>query len=126
MEDTQAMHPSATAVAHDDHGHDPNLAHHFASHSQQLSAGKLGMWLFLVQEILFFSGLFCAYAIYRSIHPEIFVYADQFLDRRLGALNTGVLIFSSFTVAWAVRSVQCNKPKRAVALLGITFLCAGA
>ena len=69
------------------HHHHPFLAHHFDSHEQQFDAGKLGMWLFLVQEILFFSGLFCAYAIYRSNHPEIFAYADHFLDRRLGAIN---------------------------------------
>jgi cytochrome c oxidase subunit 3 len=124
MEDTQAMRPSATAVAHDDHGHDPNLAHHFASHSQQLSAGKLGMWLFLVQEILFFSGLFCAYAIYRANHPEIFAYADHFLDRKLGAINTAVLIFSSFTMAWAVRAVQLRQKRLATGLLIVTVACA--
>jgi cytochrome c oxidase subunit 3 len=100
------------------------LAHHFGDQSQQFDAGKLGMWLFLVQEILFFSGLFCAYAIYRSNHPEIFAYADHFLDRKMGAINTCVLIFSSFTIAWAVRAVQVNQPKLAVLLLGITFLCA--
>lgn len=105
-------------------GHDRNLAHHFASHAQQLSAGKLGMWLFLVQEVLFFSGLFCAYAIYRSNHPEIFAYADHFLDRKLGAINTAVLIFSSFTMAWAVRAVQLRQKQLATALLAITVLCA--
>jgi cytochrome c oxidase subunit 3 len=100
------------------------LAHHFGNQAQQFDAGKLGMWLFLVQEVLFFSGLFCAYAIYRSNHPDIFAYADHFLDRNLGAINTGVLIFSSFTMAWAVRSVQLNQRRLAVFLLGITFLCA--
>lgn len=82
------------------------------------------MWLFLVQEILFFSGLFCAYAIYRSNHPEIFAYADHFLDRKLGAINTVVLIFSSFTMAWAVRAVQLRQKQLATWLLSITVLCA--
>ncbi len=100
------------------------LAHHFGDQSQQFDAGNLGMWLFLVQEILFFSGLFCAYAIYRSNHPDIFAYADHFLDRKMGAINTGVLIFSSFTMAWAVRAVQLSQRKLAVALMGITFACA--
>ena len=109
-----------------DHGHGSHrfLAHHFENQAQQFDAGKLGMWLFLVQEILFFSGLFCAYAIYRSNHPEIFVYADHFLDRKLGAINTCVLIFSSFTMAWAVRAAQLSQTKRLVALLAVTFLCA--
>lgn len=100
------------------------LAHHFEDQDQQLGAGKLGMWLFLVQEILFFSGLFCAYAIYRSNHPDIFVYADHFLDRKLGAINTAVLIFSSFTMAWAVRCAQLNQNKLMITLLVITLLCA--
>ena len=100
------------------------LAHHFENQAQQFDAGKLGMWLFLVQEILFFSGLFCVYAIYRANHPEIFAYADHFLDRRMGAINTTVLIFSSFTIAWAVRAVQKNQRRLALALLSITLLCA--
>ena len=79
------------------------LAHHFASYRQQFDAGKLGMWIFLLTEILLFGGLFCGYAVYRANHPEIFIYADQFLDKNLGALNTCVLIFSSLTMAWAVR-----------------------
>lgn len=83
-----------------DHGHDPFLAHHFGSAKQQFDAGKFGMWLFLVTEILFFSGLFCAYAVYRSTHPEAFANADQYLDPMLGAANTAVLIFSSLTMAW--------------------------
>ena len=119
---------STEHTQHDDHGagHSRFLAHHFENQEQQFDAGKLGMWLFLVQEILFFSGLFCFYAIYRSNHPEIFTYADHFLDRKLGAINTCVLIFSSFTIAWAVRCAQTNQTKRLVLLLSITFLCACA
>lgn len=118
---TQTAHSDAQ---HDAHAHPRFLAHHFESHTQQFETGKLGMWLFLVQEMLFFSGLFCAYAIYRSNHPEIFEFADHFLDRKLGLLNTCVLIFSSFTIAWAVRAVQMEQKKLAIALLLITNLCA--
>jgi cytochrome c oxidase subunit 3 len=121
MSEAQAI-PGAIEHA----SHDKNLAHHFASHKQQFDAGKLGMWLFLVQEILFFSGLFCAYAIYRSNHPEVFEFADHFLDRKLGAINTAVLIFSSFTMAWAVRATQLKQKHLAMGLLAITFICAGA
>jgi cytochrome c oxidase subunit 3 len=116
-----------TGAAGEHAGEHPRfLAHHFESHDQQFDAGKLGMWLFLVQEILFFSGLFCAYAIYRGNHPEIFAYADHFLDRKLGLLNTCILIFSSFTVAWAVRAVQLEQTRRAIFLLVVTVLCAFA
>ncbi len=80
-----------------DHEHQPNLAHHFDTMKQQVEAGKLGMWLFLATEILLFGGLFCAYAVYRSSHPEIFEYAHQYLDKVWGGINTLVLICSSLT-----------------------------
>ena len=106
--------------------HHKFLAHHYLTHEQQFDAGKLGMWLFLVQEILFFSGLFCAYSIYRSNHPEIFAYADHFLDRRLGAINTAILLLSSFTMAWAVRATQLRQKKLTQLLLATTIACACA
>ena len=51
---------------------------------QQFEAGKLGMWLFLATEFLLFAGLFYAYAVYRSNHPELFEYGAKFLDWKLG------------------------------------------
>ncbi len=110
-----------------DHGGHPSfLAHHFSSPQQQYDAGKLGIWLFLVTEVLFFSGLFCAYAVYRFNHPEIFRYAHFFLDTTMGAINTVVLILSSLTIAWAVRAVQLNQRRLAVGMLVVTLLCAAA
>ena len=96
------MHTTTTDATHAPEP-SPFLAHHFDSQTQQFDAGKLGIWLFLVTEILFFSGLFVAYAVYRSNHPEVFLYAHQFLDKTLGAVNTVVLLFSSLTMAWGVR-----------------------
>lgn len=110
----------------DDHGHGdkPFLAHHFEDEDHQFDSGKLGIWAFLVTEVLFFSGLFCAYAIYRAMHPEVFTYAARSLDTNLGAINTGVLIFSSLTAAWAVRNAQLGQKKMLCANLAITILCA--
>jgi cytochrome c oxidase subunit 3 len=104
--------------------HDPHLAHHFESPAQQYQSARLGMWVFLVTEILFFGGLFCAYAVYRANHPEIFIFGHHFLDTSLGALNTVVLIFSSFTIAWAVRAAQLKQIRLLKLLLGLTLLCA--
>ncbi len=104
--------------------HPPSLAHHFDTPRQQYAAGKLGMWLFLLTEVLFFGGLFCAYAVYRVNRPEIFVYAHQFLDKTMGAINTGVLIFSSLTMAWGVRCAQCNQRRGLILCLVLTLLCA--
>ena len=104
--------------------HPEHLAHHFDTAEQQFESGKLGMWIFLATEILLFGGLFCAYAVYRSIHPEIFVYAHRFLDKALGAINTAVLICSSFTMAWAVRCAQLGRQRALVRLLVATIALA--
>jgi cytochrome c oxidase subunit III len=107
------------------HEHPEHLAHHFESLEQQYDSGKLGIWLFLTTEILMFSGLFCGYAVLRALHPEIFLYAHHYLSVKLGALNTVVLIFSSFTMAWAVRAAQLGQTRLLVRLLSITLACAG-
>ena len=109
---------------HDDvHAQHKHLAHHFDTPIQQFDSGKLGTWLFLTTEILLFSGLFCAYAVYRATHPEIFEFAHQYLNKTYGAINTIVLIFSSFTMAWGVRAAQLGQRKLCTMLLGITILC---
>ena len=114
-----------TEKTEDGHDHPPFLAHHFESSQQQFDSGKLGMWLFLITEILFFSGLFVVYAIYRSRHPEIFLYGHQFLDTKLGAINTVVLILSSLTMAWAVRAAQLSQQKLLIGMLTATLFFAG-
>jgi cytochrome c oxidase subunit III len=105
------------------HGPDSHLAHHFATPKQQFDSAKSGMWLFLSTEILLFSGLFCAYAVYRANHPDVFIYAHQFLDKTLGAINTLVLILSSLTAAWAVRAAQLGQRRLLVGLLAATLFC---
>ena len=110
-----------------DHGHHDHpawLAHHFDDAEQQFDSGKLGMWLFLVTEILFFSGMFCAYVLYRNRNPEVFEFCSAFLNEKLGAINTGVLLFSSLTMAWAVRASQLKQHKLLVGMLGATLGCA--
>lgn len=109
---------------HDEHDHPPFLAHHFDTPEQQFDSGKLGIWLFLVQEILFFSGMFCAYAIYRSLRPEVFEGCSQFLNTELGAINTCVLLFSSLTMALGVRCSQVEDYKGLTRSLTATLCCA--
>lgn len=117
--------PGAEGDAHGHgHGEFPHLAHHFDTPQQQFDAGKLGIWLFLLTEVLFFSGLFCAYTIYRAMRPEVFVYAHYFLDTRMGALNTCVLLISSLTAAWAVRNAQLMEKRKLLINILITIACA--
>lgn len=100
-------------------------AHHFDSAEQQFAASRLGMWLFLVTEVLFFGGLFVAYAVFRSLHPEVFENAAMLLDKNLGAVNTVVLLLSSLTMAWAVRCAQLDQRRGLIVCLSLTLLAAG-
>jgi cytochrome c oxidase subunit III len=84
----------------------------------------MGMWLFLVTEILLFSGMFVAYTVYRSWHPEVFVLSSELLNPWLGGLNTIVLLASSFTVALGIHYAQVNNKKGLVINLVLTFLFA--
>jgi cytochrome c oxidase subunit 3 len=104
------------------HGHNPNLQHHFYSMEQQLEASTFGMWVFLVTEIMFFGGMFMAYIVYRMLYPEAWVLGSNHLDVPLGALNTGVLICSSLTMALAVRSAQIGSRKGQIVNLILTIL----
>ena len=117
-------HAIDTHGGQDDHGHAhvPNLAHHFDTMEQQSSSQKLGMWVFLATEILMFGGLFCAYSVWRALHHESFEIGHTYLNKTLGAINTILLISSSFTMAWAVRTSQLNKRNATVVLLALTFL----
>jgi cytochrome c oxidase subunit 3 len=114
--------------AHDDEHHvdhgSPFIQHHYDDAQHQFDSGKLGIWLFLAQEVLFFSGLFVAYILYRVHHPEIYSYAHKWLDVKMGATNTAVLIFSSLTAAWAVRAAQLNQRKQLIGCIVVTIACA--
>jgi cytochrome c oxidase subunit 3 len=124
-------HGAVAAAPHGGHGHehhDPTLAHHFDSMEQQTEATTLGMWVFLVTEIMFFGGVFCAYMVYRMHDPAAFAAGSHHLDILLGGFNTVVLIVSSLTMAFAVRQAALGDRKTyvpaivATMVLGATFL----
>ena len=109
------------APAETEAGKSFHVAHHFDSADVQFDAGRMGIWLFLVTEILLFGGLFCAFAVFRSWYYADFVEAHHHLDRVMGAVNTVVLICSSLTMALAVRSAQMSKTKLTSLLIGLTL-----
>src|SRR5688572_19818161 len=122
------MNQSTTVV--DQHGehhgpHNSRLQHHFATFEQQFDATKIGMWLFLATEVLLFGGLFVGFAMQQGAHPQAFLEAHHHLDKRLGALNTVVLLFSSFTMVMAVYSASKGKQKELIRYLAVTLICAG-
>ena len=104
-----------------EHSH-PGLQHHFENMEQQREAGTLGMWVFLVTEIMFFGGMFFSYTLYRTKYPEAFASASNHLDLTLGAVNTVVLILSSLTMALAVYSAQTGKRRNLIICLALTIV----
>ena len=102
--------------------HDAAVAHQFDDLVQQGAAARLGMFLFLATEILFFGGLFCGYTIYRYAYLPAFMSGSRLLEVRFGATNTAVLIISSLTMALAVRAAQLGKKKHLIIFLFFTLL----
>jgi cytochrome c oxidase subunit 3 len=100
----------------------PPLAHHFENLEQQHEANTLGMWMFLATEVLFFGGLFTAYAICRWRYPEDFQAASERLIIWLGAVNTAVLICSSLTMALAIYSTRIGKRTALIGFLAATMI----
>ncbi len=105
--------------------HSVALRHHFETAEQQKDASTIGMWIFLVTEIMFFGGLFMTYIAYRGAYPEAFAAGSQKLNIVLGTVNTGVLIFSSLTMAMAVHSAALGNKKLLVTFLICTLILGG-
>lgn len=120
----QSLSPEVDQYGEHHADHDKRLQHHFATFEQQFDATKIGMWLFLATEVLLFGGLFVGFAMQQSAHPLAFFEAHHHLDKRLGALNTVVLLFSSFTMVMAVHSASKGRQKQLIRFLAITLVCA--
>jgi cytochrome c oxidase subunit 3 len=108
--------------------HDPQVAHQFEDAAQQKEAATLGMWTFLITEVLFFGGLFVAYIVFRTAFPAAFAHASHELDVMMGAINTAVLLTSSLTMAFAVHAAQEGNSRKSLrflivtGVLGVVFL----
>jgi cytochrome c oxidase subunit 3 len=98
------------------------LREQFDTEEQQKDASTLGMWVFLITEIMFFGGMFLAYTIYRSTYPNVFGLASSSLNLLIGATNTCVLLLSSFTMVMAVRAAQLGQKRMIIFFLIITML----
>jgi cytochrome c oxidase subunit 3 len=109
------------------HAHSESLAVQvqFDTAEQQKDASTLGMWVFLITEVMFFGGMFLAYTIYRSIYPDVFAVASSSLNVYIGAANTIVLLCSSLTMVLAVRASQLGQQKAIILFLILTLLLGG-
>lgn len=120
------MSPDTSGAVDHHHPHHPALVHHFDSLAEQHEAASLGMWTFLVTEVLFFGGALMAYSIYRSWYPDAFASASHHLDITLGAFNTAVLIVSSLTMALAVHAAQLGEMAKLKRFLIFTMILGAA
>jgi cytochrome c oxidase subunit 3 len=100
------------------------LHHQYEDIEQQNETYIVGMWTFLVTEVMFFGALFFTYTLYRWKYQNDFLVAHEELNVPLGAFNTVVLLFSSYTVALAVRSAMLKKRMQVVGFLSVTVACA--
>ncbi len=110
------------AVAEHAEEHNPNLRHHFDTMAQQFDSATLGMWVFLLTEIMFFGGMFGAYTVYRSMYPEAFASTSKHMNAFWGGLNTAVLIVSSLTMVLAVRAARLGQQKALQIFLVLTMI----
>lgn len=104
------------------HDIDNAVAHHFDDTQQQHEAAELGMWLFLVTEIMFFGGAFTAYLVYRNWYLDAFILGSHTMNRLLGSINTVALLTSSLTMALSVYAVQHRRNRLAQLMLICTIL----
>ena len=116
------MAETIVGVGEEPTAEETHLRHHFATTEQQMDAATLGMWTFLITEVLFFGGMFASYAVYRNMYLDAFASTSQYMDVVLGGTNTAVLICSSLTMALAVRAAQLSKRRDLILFLILTMI----
>jgi cytochrome c oxidase subunit III len=108
---------------HEDHAHQ-TVSLQYENIEQQNESYIVGMWSFLVTEVMFFGALFLLYSLYRVLYFNAYLEAHQFLDVRWGTINTMVLLLSSWSMVLAVYNGQKGKRGRVLAWLTVVQLCA--
>lgn len=113
---------------HEEHGHAPvnGVMHQYEDIDQQNESYAVGMWSFLVTEIMFFGALFLLYTFYRWRNPESWFFASEELNVTMGGVNTLILLISSFTMVLGVHYTQLKKRTAVLKCLGMTIACAFA
>ena len=113
---------------HADHAHHRvnGVMHQYEDIHQQNESYAVGMWTFLVTEIMMFGALFMMYTFYRWRYADGFEAAHHMVKIGPGAINTTLLLISSFTMVLAVHYTQLKQTKKVLPMLGLTMLCAAA
>ena len=99
-----------------------SLREQFATPQQQREVATLGMWIFIVTELMLFGGMFAAFAVFRRWYPAGFTKGSSEMELVMGAVNTAVLICSSFTMSLSEYAIARGKANRCAWLLVVTML----
>jgi cytochrome c oxidase subunit 3 len=97
------------------------LREQFSTPDQQRQTAMVGIWVFLITEVLLFGALFTAFTVYRISDPQAFDLGSKDMDALLGSVNTGVLICSSFTMALSVYFAEVGNQKMLMMFLLLTM-----
>ncbi len=124
MTDSDISQVPASILRSPKHWRNRAYGHHWRTGDEEFDAAKFGMWLFLTTEVLLFSGIFCGYAVFRMLYPEAWANGSHYLQWQWGAINTAVLLVSSYTAANAVRCAQLDKQFWLRLNIIITIVCA--
>lgn len=126
MTTIDARHAGALGQPSDDRPYHERYRHapHWRTSAAEFDGAKFGMWLFLATEVLLFAGLFVSYAVFRMLYPEAWQNGSHYLDWRWGALNTIILLVSSYTIAMSIHNAQKNQQGWLKFNLAFTILCA--
>jgi cytochrome c oxidase subunit 3 len=98
------------------------LREQFATVEQQRLTADVGIWLFLMTEVMMFGGLFVAYTVYRFNHPQAFAEGSSSMDILLGSINSAILLTSSLTMGFAEFNAKLGRRRLVTILLVITIL----
>lgn len=102
---------------------DQPVSHQFEDIDQQNECYIVGMWTFLVTEIMFFGAFFLAYSLYRTLYPATYLDCHRFLDIKLGTLNTFVLLLSSWAMVMGVVAAQHGKKWPMILWISLVIFC---
>jgi cytochrome c oxidase subunit 3 len=101
------------------------LEEHYPNLEEQHEAASLGMWIFLVTEVMFFGVLFLGLSVYRYLYGEAFEKASEKLNWMVGGINTVVLLVSSLSMVLAVHSAKTGQQRQIIRYLYITAALGG-
>lgn len=97
--------------------------HSNAEQRRGVIPGEVGVWVFVLGDLLVFGLFFSVYTYYRGLDPQLFAASQATLSQNYGALNTLILLFSSWFVVLGVIDAREGESRHAPRLFVLGFMC---